>query len=103
MVPRHQLERMPREPAVQAMDDSGVLHAIIREEQRARDRAHALELNIAHHLAQPLRLNHLGVVVQQQNVIGIALLDGAIVQMREAESPGRRLDAAKPVASIVRR
>ena len=80
-----------------AVDDPRVLEAAVGEEQPRPDRADALEPRPAHHLAQPSRVDHLDVVVQEQQHLLIDHRRGRVVDRREAESLVAVGDAEDPV------
>jgi hypothetical protein len=62
------LEGVPRQPP-KAKNDSGVLNETVRIEELRSDRADAIAGHLRDHLAQPISVRHLDVVVQQTEEI----------------------------------
>ena len=66
-----ELEGGPGQAVVIAVEDPGVLDVAVGIEEPRADRADARQLRVAHHRRQPARLADLGVVVQEQQIIGV--------------------------------
>jgi hypothetical protein len=73
------------QPLVEAMDDAGVLDPPVPVEEARPDGPDAREPRPADHLAEPSRVDHLGVVIEEQDQILIDQGHGRIVDRGEAE------------------
>ena len=87
---------------VEAVDDARVLDPAIRVQEPGADRADALQPRPAHHLAQPARVDHLGVVVEEQQQLLLDHGRGRVVDGGEVEPPGRVGDAQYAVGQRAR-
>ena len=62
-----------------------MLHGVVRVKQPRADRADLRPLHVFRHDGEPFALDHLDVVVQEEQPRAVGLLDGEIVQRRKIE------------------
>ena len=90
-VGRGEAERVARD-ATCRQEHTGVLHLAVGIQQLRPDHRHLRPLRMFQQRVQPIRLDHLDVVVQEQQILAGCRLDPAVVELRPVERLRHRHD-----------
>src|SRR5690242_15683413 len=73
---------------IEPMYDSSMLDTLIGIEELCANGAHALELRIPRHDAQPIGQDDFGIIVQEKNILTLHLVDGTVIYIGKVERGG---------------